>query len=557
MTAQPKFGGWLLAPEGPAGSEAQIGPDGRRSFILRGMRWVDHPDGSIERAREVFQEEDVKAIELPARLGKGYLFYVTSGSGTSMWRADTWTGDLRPLGRVDPPVSSLISGFDRLYLASATSHTLRAIDPWTGKALDLAPLPHAAAYGDMVFADAWHAVVLAGVRGGLATFDAGETWHPLAAPDAIAELKLAPSGSVLVGTEDGQFQLDAAGRLVQTSARGSDALFRDADRFIRYPREAFPAAPAPGAKPPPALGRRPLRAAVVRGFPDTPNTAVVIERGRLGRVRLDDGAVLSSEPFSGRTPCRGVALGLGFGFVCGDAHGPTDVYAYRHGRLELDLTLSGPHSVRSSGNGALVLGAPCSQVRRDRAERSAPATPAAGAELRVSRYCVRQVSGELFDVRVRGDVGSERITALRDGRVAVLIPPRAGAAGRLSIVSASGTSGSDLELVPDSGPGARLVRFGLWLDDVWEVEDGVLGAWVVGARAYVGVHVDLKGVVRIGHLQEGVDETSFYGPHALQLAASASVRESSDHGFEWRVSELPGALLASASAAASRRPLKP
>ncbi len=557
ITARPKFGGWLLAPEGPAGSEVQLGPDGRRSFILRGMRWVDHPDGSIERAREVFQEEDVKAMQLPARLGGGYLFYVTSGSGTSIWRAESWTGDLHPLGRVDPPVSALTSGFDRLYLSSATSHTLRSIDPWSGKALDLAPLPHAAAYGDMVFADAWQAVVLAGVRGALATFDAGETWFPLAAPDAIGELSLSPSGAVLVGTEEGQFELDSTGRLVQTSARGSDALFRDAERFMRYPREAFPAAPAPGAKPAPALGRRPLRAAVVRGFPDTPNTAVVIERGRFGRVRLDDGAVLSSEPFSGRTPCRGVALGLGFGFVCGDAHGPTDVYSYRHGRLELDLTLPGPNSVRSSGNGALVLGAPCSLVRRDRAERALPAAaPLAGGERRVARYCVRQVSGELFDVRVRGDVGSERITALRDGRVAVLIPPRAGAVGRLSIVSASGTSGSDLDIVPDSGPGARLVRSGLWLDDVWEVSDGMLGAWVVGARAYVGVHIDLKGVVRIAQLQEGVDETSFYGPHALHLAASASLRESSDHGFEWRVSELPAALLASASAAAPRRPLR-
>ena len=549
----------MLAPEGPAGSDVQIGADGRRSFILRGTRWVDHPDGSIERAREVFQEEDVKALALPQRLGGGFLFHVTSGTGTSIWRAASWTGPLHPLGRVEPPVSALTSGFDRLYLSSATSHALRALDPFTGKALDLSPLPAAAAYGDMVFADAWNAVVLAGVRGALATFDAGETWYPLAEPDAIGELQLGPSGSILVSTDQGQFELDAAGRLVQTSARGSDALFRDADKFSRYPQDAFPTPPEGGDPVLSALGRRPLRAAVLRGFPDTPNTAVVIERGMFGRVRLDDGKVLSSEVFSGRTPCRGVALGMGVGFICGDGHGPTDVYAYGQGRLELDLTLDGPYAVRSSGNGALVLGAPCSLVKRERerADRSgAMVSPSAADEQRVARYCVRQVSGDLFDVRVRGDVGSERITALRDGRVAVLIPPRAGAVGRLSIVSAAGTSGADLRLNPDSGPGSRLVRSGLWLDDVWEVSDGVLGAWVIGARAFVGVHVDLEGVVQIAHLQEGVDETSFHGPYALHLAASASLRESSDHGFEWRVSELSPSLLATASGASARRPLR-
>jgi hypothetical protein len=295
---------------------------------------------------------------------------------------------------------------------------------------------------------------------------------------------------------------------------------------------------------------------VLRGWPDTPSTAVVIEQGVLGRVSLESGKLLSASPYTGVGPCRGVALGTGFGFVCGDAHGPIEVYAHHDDRLELELTLDGPHAVRSSGNGALVIDAPCRAVHRAAgrvAPRAAERASAVGGAL--APYCARQVSGELTDVRVRGDIGTERVAALRDGRVAVLIPPRANAPGRLSIISTSGATSAELELAPDTGPGARLVRSGLWLDELWQVGEGQLGAWVVGAQAFVGVVLDLNGVVHIARLQEGLDETSFHGPYALQVAASANLRETHDYGVEWRVSALPPALL-SANPSSARRPLR-
>ena len=559
LTARPDYYGWMLAPDDVSAADVRTSPDGRRSFILRGVRWVDHPDGSVERARQVFQEEDVKAALLPPHLGGGFLFHVTVGSGTHFWRTDTWTGDLRPLGRVDPPVSEISMGFDRLYLANATSHTLRAMDAFSGKAMDLSPLPAAAAYGDMVFVDPWNASVLAGVRGALVSFDAGESWHPLSAPAAVTELGVSASGAITLGTDAGRFELDPAGRLVQTGARGSDALFGGADTFARYGQDAFPTpsgAPAPAAPP---LGGRPLRAAVLRGWPDTPSTAVVIEQGVLGRVDLKSGKLLSASPHAGVGPCRGVALGTGFGFVCGDAHGPIEVYAYHDDRLELELSLDGPHAVRSSGNGALVIDAPCHALHRgagrdERRPTRSDAQRASTAGGALAPYCARQVSGELMDVRVRGDIGTERVAALRDGRVAVLIPPRASAPGRLSIISKSGATSSELELAPEAGPGARLVRSGLWLDELWQVGEGQLGAWVVGAQAFVGVVLDLDGVVRIARLQEGLDETFFYGPYAVQVAASANLRETHDYGAEWRVSALPPALLTNSTS--TRRPLR-
>jgi hypothetical protein len=208
----PDFGGWMLAADEPGVRDAQLAPDGRRLFILRGTRWVDHPDGSIERARQVFEQEEVKGLALPEHLGGGYLFSAASGPGTDLWRASTWTGELRPLGRVEPPVSQISPGFDRLYLASATSYTLRAIDPDTGQPLDLAPLPIAASYGEMAFLDAWTGVVLAGVRGALASFDAGETWSPLGPPDAVNGVGLGPGGSISVTTDGARYQLDSSGR---------------------------------------------------------------------------------------------------------------------------------------------------------------------------------------------------------------------------------------------------------------------------------------------------------------------------------------------------------
>jgi len=557
--ATPEFGGWLLAPEGPAGNDVRTAPDGSRLFVSRGTRWVDHPDGSTERSRQVFQEDDVKAIELPAHLGGGYLFYVTTGTGTLLWRADTWTGDLRALGRVDPPVSDIIPGFDRLYLTSATSYALRAIDAFGGKALDTAPLPSAPAYGDMLFVDAWTAVVLAGVRGALATFDAGESWHRVSTPAPVSELDRLADGSVLLVSERGRFALTREGQLLPVSARGGDASFRGVNPFTSYGPDAFAGDPhsaepgAPGATP--RVGHRPLRAAVLRGWPDTPSTALAVDEAQLIRVRLSDGKLLSAQPFAGASPCRGVALGSGFGFVCGDARSKTEVYAYQNEQLRPVLDLDAPRAVRSSGNGGLVIGADCDAVQRagaPRARRSSGARPDADG----TSVCVRHVSGELFDVRVRGEVGSERVAPLRDGRVAVLIPPRSSAPGRLSLISPSGTTSVELSLDPDSGPGARLVRSGLWLDELWERSPGELGAWVVGAQAFVGVRIDLDGHVQIARVQEGVDETSFSGASALHLAGAASLRETTDYGFEWRVSALPPAVLAPASSGRQRWPIR-
>src|SRR4051812_30981746 len=92
-------------------------PDGARRLIVNGMRILDYPDGSLERAREIFPAVTVRTpVPLPARLGGGVLFAAVVGDGTQLWRAKTWMGDLQPLAAIPVKVGDLVPGFDRIYL---------------------------------------------------------------------------------------------------------------------------------------------------------------------------------------------------------------------------------------------------------------------------------------------------------------------------------------------------------------------------------------------------------------------------------------------------------
>ena len=53
----------------------------------------------------------------------------------------------------------LIAGFDRVYAQAKRSGEWGALDPATGKGLDLGSLPRSPNYGSMVFADEWFGAV--------------------------------------------------------------------------------------------------------------------------------------------------------------------------------------------------------------------------------------------------------------------------------------------------------------------------------------------------------------------------------------------------------------
>jgi hypothetical protein len=499
-------------------AEAWYEEEGRAHYLLAGMRIVVHDDGRVERAQERFPAGDVEALELPERLGSGYLFYQSQATGTRLWRARRWIGKLRPLAHLGPSTSEVMAGFDRLYLRSSNNR-LVALDADNGKVLPLGPLPAATSYGSMAFADGWRGVIDTDVRGLLASFDAGTSWWPLRLPPGGYTVNAEPGGDFVVQMQEGYYRLDDRGHLQLVRSDAEDEVEASIDGELEDEEEAPPPAEQP-------LGKRPLRVAVERGFPDTTKTAVVAYGGALLRVDLDAGAIKAMQPRaldSADVDCQGARVAGGFGFVCGAPRGDTVIY-----RFEAPLGLrevarfSGPRFVSASGNGALVVRGAC------RAEGTLP------KDMRA--YCVVGRDEKLREIAVRGELGVERVVALADGRTAVLVPPRPGARGRLTIIDGASMQGVDLEL--PSGKARAVAERGLWLEGFVERAGGGIAGWVEAGGPVVGVRVALDGKVTLGRLRDEGGEALMAGRFALYLTQERGF-ESVDGGFTWHAFDLP------------------
>ncbi|HEY3494953.1 MAG TPA: hypothetical protein VGK73_09715, partial [Polyangiaceae bacterium] len=326
--AAPKAGGGALqtrktAARRPPLSPARVFPptergeiiaetienDGSRRFIAQGLRLIERTGGALEAAEEFLPpSKSVTALELPRRWGGGYLFVVNAGGHAVLYGAPHWTGPLRPIGRLDGELERVVPGFDRLYVQRSRTSPFLAVDFETARELDLGSLLRSPTYGSMAFADEWLGAVELPLRGVLATFDAGQTWHPLEL--AHAELSAVDAG-ILVETPDRRFVLGPTGAVLPV-------------------RKSELAPPAPsgrgaGSRTPRPLGQRPLETAVLHGFPEPGGTALVAAGGMLARVSLADGAIRErlADAYPGRSPCEAVALANGAGFVCGEARGGT------------------------------------------------------------------------------------------------------------------------------------------------------------------------------------------------------------------------------------------
>jgi hypothetical protein len=519
----------FVLTDDPAAAFVATDSDGSRRIIAHGLRFVERPDGSIQRASELLPPVgSVHPLELPPRLGGGYLFWLQSSGSTSFWTAATFAGHLRPLATLEFEASRVVAGFDRLYIGEKSSNDVVALDAKSGQVLDIGPLPAAPSYGALAFADAWLGAVEVPLRGVLVSFDAGASWRP--PPGQATGVVDLEDGRIVITTASGKRTLDTSGVLLPYGRDGSDdALFEGAAGLS--PVEAAADVDDEAKTPPLPVERHPLRIAALHGWPDSADTAVIARDGALSRVRLADGAVLSTAPhaFTGST-CHAVPLEDRFGFVCGDERGATTIYRFAP-PLALDAVLSfdDPRFVAASGNGALVVRGAC--------------RGSAGTRAGETLYCIRDVRGRVREVVVRGDRGVERVVALRDGRVAVLVPPRLGAAGRLNFVAPDASvRGVALEL-PRAEPALRaLLEKGLWLDGVIERNDGELAAWVAGAGPFVGVRIRSNGRVRAGRVENDVDRALFSGELALVTEPSGKegmAEETLDGGFHWRELDLP------------------
>lgn len=488
--------------------------DGHRKVLIDRMRLITYQDGSIERATELLPAGGISSIALPSRLGSGYIFQSSSGGSTQLWRSPTWLGKLRPLVQLSAVASELIPGFDRLYVRVGSNNKLTAIDPESGQTRSLAPLPPAAAYGVLAFVDGWRAVVDTDLRGPLATFDAGATWRPVGVRERVTAIPTV-HGDPTILVANGQYRVDSRGSVT----------FRTEAPQAGEPQDSE----EPAGRPAGPFGRRPLRAAVEDGWPDSETTAVVARGGSLARISLSDGAVLATVEGAyaeRQSYCHGARLGAGFGFICGEPGGATSIYAFeRPLSMRLVLRFQKPRFVASSGNGALVVRGPC-------------ADEAPGPDTRP--YCVVDVSGKAREIRVTGaELGFERVVALRDGRVAVLVPPRAESAGQLTILD--GTSLKTVVLRLPAAPKAttRELRRGMWLEGFEEREPGVLGGWVEAGGPIVGVKIALDGAVTAGDVRDDPSGAVLAGRFGLSVGESGRAAESTDGGMTWKLFDLP------------------
>ena len=511
--------------------------DGSRRIVSYGLRLLARADGAIELAREYLPAaRSVRVVELPARLGGGFLFYVQSSSATLFFRSRTFTGDLEPFARLDFEAEQVIAGFDRLYVIAHHPDRIVALDAEKGTAQSLGSLPASPSYGKMAFVDAWFGAVSVPLRGALVSFDAGVSWHSLGMTAPSMEVQ---DGALRLTGPEGVLDLDRTGTFTRRDQPNATPQENPVAQALRGEPSG-----RSDARVRERLGRDALKLAVLRGFRGADGTLLVADSGQLLRLRSSDGKLLESDEhaYPGGGECTGLNYGQSSGFVCNDGPNQTALYAFEPPfRMRRVRTFSGARYVAASGNGSLVIRGSCAEPK--------PAQP--------GLYCIARKTGDFSEIRVRGDLGVERVVALTDGRVAVIVPPRLGADGFLSLIDGSGREQRVPLQLPTSGS-AKLLEKGLWLDGFVELSSTnaanaanaasaaskpkdrtVLAGWVVGSEPFAGVRVALDGSVTMGHPETGIDRALLSASRALLVGRTGRTRESTDGGFEWTDVDLP------------------
>lgn len=498
-----------------------------QAAIVGRMRVELQPGGRVARADQVFPVGRVFAERVPPRLGGGFIFLVISAVGSQLFRSESWLGKLSPLttiGQAPDQERPLVMGFDRLFIRLRSGGELFPIDPNTGAAKNYGPLPPAAGYGEMAFVDAYRAVVDTDITGPYATFDAGTTWARLPIGQRIRLITAENTdpenpGDILLMTEGGAQRLTAEGSLERLAPEL--VLVRGQAGMTLKPLEASMIRPA-DERPGP-LGKRPLRAALVRGYPDSETSAVVVQGGKVCRISLEDGALLrcrDSDLVEADASCHGIALGdpdeLGVGFVCSTASGGSAILS-----LQKDLTLRSEmrflraRTVVESGQGAIVVHGSCGDERPEKDTRP---------------FCVRFVDGSVREIRLRGNIGGERVVALLNKTVAIVVPPRPGSQGQLTILSGSAPKHLALA-VPESAP--RELDTGMWLEGFHQTGPNELAGWVEGGGPTFGVRIQLDGQVTVEPAVDDREGVLVSGRFGLKLGGGGAFAETTDTGRTW------------------------
>ncbi len=148
-------------------------------FIKSGLR-VETTEKGVKVSRRRFPSGgEPHGLEIPEHLGGGFLFYQSLAAGgagvTAIYRAQDWTGPLRPLSRIPFPIERVSPGFDRFYVFGVIQQT--AIDPDSGQFLPLDPLPSVVTVENLSFSFPGRALIQAPLVGVMMTSDFGRSWQ--------------------------------------------------------------------------------------------------------------------------------------------------------------------------------------------------------------------------------------------------------------------------------------------------------------------------------------------------------------------------------------------
>ncbi len=566
-------------------------PGGGVRTITSSLRVITSRDGSIAVAPDRLPQPPQLTVALPERLGGGFLFAM----GTGVWRADQWLFEARPIFTSLETIQAIAPGLDRVYLR--VRNATIAVDGKSGSVLDLGPWPSSPFVSDFAAADGWRAAAIADMRGAVATFDAGATWHTLDLPmdprrvlttgDSLAVGGVGTSREELwfeVRADGATFRLDAPPR----EAKGSPV---SVPRTRPYLPGGYPSGfPLPVRPPTPnasasfethgetmqfassrIFGKRPLAAAIEDGWPLSNGTAVVARDGALGLVRLDDGKLIEvAEGAFPLTPSRCHPVSLkrasatgAFGFVCGEPRGATILYAYdpRRGQMKEMKRFARSRIVTSSGSGGIAVRGSCAE---DSDSSAAPREPTrlsydpdggiadAGAQREagalddtsrteaVQPFCILGHDDVWREIRVRGDVTSERVVVLEDGRIVVLSPPQ-GQTGtpRLTLLDHGRVTTVPVVLPKVAADVARVLRLGVWLDGFEERTPTAIGGWIEAAGTMLGIEIALDGTARLGQFVRDAGKPFVSGRYGLGWTASRRGFETTDGGMTWTSLEVP------------------
>ncbi|HSO35021.1 MAG TPA: hypothetical protein VLT33_20985 [Labilithrix sp.] len=149
------------------------------------------------------------------------------------------------------------------------------------------------------------------------------------------------------------------------------------------------------------------------------------------------------------------------------------------------------------------------------------------------------------EIHVRGDVGSERVIVLADGRIIVVSPPQGQTApARITLLDKGRATTLPVVFPKVTADIARVLRLGVWLDGFEERKPGVIGGWLEAGGAMLGIEIALDGKATPGQFVRDAGMPFVSGRYGFGWTQSRRGFETTDGGMTWTSLELPEPLVA-------------